>query len=177
MPNNWVVAAIRDVFTINQKNNASDDLVAGFVPMNAIKDGFSNSFSFEKRFWKDIKSGFTHFANGDVAVAKISPCLENRKSMVISDLPNGIGAGTTELLIFRSNVLISEFALLFFKSDNFIKLCTGTFNGVVGQQRVGRNIVEQIHIPIPPKSTQKKIVTKIEELYSMLNEIEASLHS
>ena len=172
-----MVAAIRDVFTINPKNNASDGVVAGFVPMNAIKDGYSNSFSFEKRFWKDIKSGFTHFANGDVAVAKISPCLENRKSMVISDLPNGIGAGTTELLIFRSNVLIPEFALLFFKSDYFIKLCTSTFNGVVGQQRVGRNIVEQILVPIPPKSTQKKIATKIEELYSILTEIEASLHS
>ena len=165
------------MFTINPKNNASDDLVAGFVPMNAIKDGFSNSFSFEKRFWKDIKSGFTHFADGDVAVAKISPCLENRKSMILRNLPNGIGAGTTELLIFRSEILIPEFSLLFFKSDYFIRSCTGTFNGVVGQQRVGKNIVEEIIVPVPPKPIQKNIVEYVHKWFSQLDEIQLSLQN
>ena len=46
--------------------------------------------------WGEIKKNHTHFANGDVAFAKISPSFENRKSMVLKELPNGIGAGTTE---------------------------------------------------------------------------------
>ena len=46
---------------------------------------------------QDIKKGFTHFAEGDIVVAKISPCLENRKSAIVTSLPKGIGAGTTEL--------------------------------------------------------------------------------
>ena len=42
------------------------------------------------------RSGSKHgnwlvFQNGDIAVAKISPCLENRKSVVFCNLPNGIG--------------------------------------------------------------------------------------
>lgn len=143
--------------------------------MTNIEDGFANSFVFEIRKWDEIKTGFTHFANGDIAVAKISPCLENRKSMVLRNLPNGIGAGTTELLIFRSDIIIPEFGLLFFKSDSFIRYCVGTFNGVVGQQRVGKNIVEEIPIPIPPKAEQNKILKQVNSIFSLLDTIAENL--
>lgn len=123
----------------------------------------------------EIESGFTHFADGDIAVAKISPCLENRKSMVLSNLPNGIGAGTTELHVFRPLCVDALYGLYFFKSDCFIKNCVGTFNGVVGQQRVGKSIVEEIHFPLPPLTEQHRIVAKIEELFAQLDKIEASL--
>ena len=140
-----------------------------------IDDGYSNTFSYEERKWGTIKTGFTHFANGDVAVAKISPCLENRKSIVLRDLPNGIGAGTTELHVFRSSVVSPEYALYFFKSEYFISRCVGTFNGVVGQQRVGKNIIEEIRIHIPPINEQTKIVSKIKTLFSQLSTITAEL--
>lgn len=175
MPNNWILARIKDVFEINPKNKISDDIEAGFVPMASIHDGYSDKFHYEVKLWGVIKSGFTHFANGDIAVAKISPCLENRKSMILRNLPNGIGAGTTELLVFRSTILIPEFSLLFFKSDNFIKQCTGTFNGVVGQQRVGKSIVEDIHIPITPLNTQRAIVKRVQKWFDCLDKILISL--
>ena len=95
--------------------------------------------------------------------------------MILRNLPNGIGAGTTELLIFRSEILLPEFSLLFFKSDYFINSCTGTFNGVVGQQRVGKNIVEEIAIPIPPISTQNKIINTVNQYFIVLDKIQISL--
>lgn len=148
---------------------------AGFVPMASICDGFNNSFVYTPRKWGEIKNGFTHFANGDIAVAKISPCLENRKSMILKELPNGIGSGTTELLVFRSSVIYPGFGLLFFKSDNFIKQCVGTFNGVVGQQRIGKNVVEEIPIPIPPYETQIRIVKEINQLFETLDQVRSNL--
>ena len=175
LPDNWALTRIKDLFEINPKNKASDDIQAGFVPMASIHDGYSDKFHYDVKQWGEIKSGFTHFADGDIAVAKISPCLENRKSMILRDLPNGIGAGTTELLIFRSTILIPEFSLLFFKSDNFIKCCTGTFNGVVGQQRVGKSIVEDIHIPIPPLNIQRTIVQGVQEWFNCLDNILVSI--
>ncbi len=177
MPKGWCVAKVKDVFVINPKNKINEDIDAGFVPMANISDGFSNQFSYEKKKWRSIKSGFTHFADGDIAVAKISPCLENRKSMVLDNLPNGIGAGTTELHIFRPLCLTQLYGLYFFKSDYFIKQCVGTFNGVVGQQRVGKSIVEDIPFPLPPLAEQHRIVSKIEELFVQLDLIEAALHA
>ena len=175
LPENWCLAKVKDVFVINPRNKAEDNTIAGFIPMTLIDDGYSNTFSYEKREWGSIKTGFTHFADGDVAVAKISPCLENRKSIVLRDLPNGIGAGTTELHVFRSSVVVPEYALYFFKSEYFISKCVGTFNGVVGQQRVGKNIIEEIQIPIPPINEQTKIVSTIETIFTQLNTITAEL--
>lgn len=148
---------------------------AGFVPMASICNGFNNTFVYTPRKWDEIKNGFTHFANGDIAVAKISPCLENRKSMILKNLPNGIGSGTTELLVFRSKVIYPEYGLLFFKSDDFIKQCMGTFNGVVGQQRIGKKIVEEIPIPIPPYKAQMKIANEVKRLFDTLDQINSNL--
>ena len=175
LPENWCIAKVKDVFVINPRNKAEDNTIAGFIPMTLIDDGYSNTFSYEKRKWGSIKTGFTHFADGDVAVAKISPCLENRKSIVLRDLPNAIGAGTTELHVFRSSVVVPEYALYFFKSEYFIRKCVGTFNGVVGQQRVGKNIIEETQIPIPPINEQTKIVSTIETIFTQLNTITAEL--
>ena len=172
VPEGWALSTINDLFTINPKNIADDSLVAAFVPMASISDGFSDSFKYEERCWRDVKTGFTHFADSDVAVAKISPCLENRKSFVAKALPNGIGAGTTELFVFRSRHILPDYTLLFFKSDCFISACVGTFNGVVGQQRAARNVIEEMMFPIPPVPEQSRIVEKVEELFGEIDEIE-----
>lgn len=175
VPVNWCITCIKNAFLINPRNKAEDVNNAGFVPMTNICDGYFNRFTYETKKWAEIKTGFTHFADGDIAVAKISPCLENRKSMVLKNLPNGIGAGTTELHVFRPLCVIQSFGLWFFKSDYFVNQCVGTFNGVVGQQRVGKNIVEDILFPLPPLAEQHRIVAKIEELFSSLDNIQKSL--
>ena len=175
LPDSWQVVKIKDVFTINPKNKVDDDIDAGFVSMSMIDDGYRDSYQFEKKKWSLIKSGFTHFQDGDIAIAKISPCLENRKSMILKKLPNSIGAGTTELHIFRSSIVDSKFALYFFKSDYFINQCIGTFNGAVGQQRVRKNTIEDIEFPLPAYEEQKRISEKITHIFECLDKITAEL--
>ena len=175
LPDSWYLTDIKNIFTINPKNKVADDVIAGFVPMTNIADGYSNEFRFESKLWGDIKKGFTHFAKGDIVVAKISPCLENRKSVIVTSLPNGIGAGTTELFVFRSQCVLAEYGLYFFKSDLFINHCVGTFNGVVGQQRISKSIIESIKFPLPPISEQKRIVDAIHTVFAKLDTIMESL--
>ncbi len=172
LPNGWCLTKTKNVFLINPKNKIDDALIAGFIPMASIKEGFCNNFTYEEREWNKIKNGFTHFADGDIAVAKISPCLENRKSVVLNNLPNKIGAGTTELHVFRPLCTTSLFGLWFFKSDYFINSCTNTFNGVVGQQRVGKNIIENLIFPLPPLEEQKRIVEAIDKWFALIDSIE-----
>ena len=177
LPKGWCLIRVKNAFLINPRNKAEDANDAGFVPMTNICDGYHNRFTYETKKWAEIKTGFTHFADGDIAVAKISPCLENRKSMVINNLPNGIGAGTTELHVYRPLCVTQSYGLWFFKSDYFVNQCIGTFNGVVGQQRVGKNVVEDILFPLPPLAEQHRIVAKIEDLFSSLDNIQKSLEA
>ena len=177
VPSSWVISTVGEVFAINPKNHVGDDTEAAFVPMTCVADGFSNTFEYECRKWGDIKKGFVHFQDNDVAVAKISPCLENRKSVVFHDLPNGIGAGTTELNVFRCKEILPDYSLLYFKSQMFIGSCAGTYNGVVGQQRVAKSFIQELPIGIPPYNEQLLIVSKVNDIFSRLDMIEKSLQA
>ena len=74
IPMTWQWVRISDVFLLNPKNEADDEDFAAFIPMEKIDAGYKSSYSFDIVKWRNIKKGFTHFANGDVAFAKITPC-------------------------------------------------------------------------------------------------------
>ena len=118
--------------------------------------------------------GFTHFADGDIGVAKITPCFQNRKSVVFQGLTNGYGAGTTELSIVRviNTTILREYLLWFFKSEYFIVNGVKSFTGTAGQQRIHKDYLATSLFPLPPLAEQKRIVAKIEELLPYLDRYE-----
>lgn len=171
----WQSVKISDAFIINPRNSLDDELFVSFVSMPLIDSGYTNRFSFEERKWEEVKSGFTHFQDGDVGIAKITPCLENRKSVIFRGLTNGVGSGTTELHIFRikdEDNITPEYFLWFVKSEAFIKNCVASFTGSVGQKRVGKNAVADMIIPLPPLAEQRRIVAAIESAFAVIDEIE-----
>ena len=169
IPANWQWVRIRDVFQLNPKNEAEDETLAAFIPMEKISAGYKSNFTFDLVKWGNIKKGFTHFANGDVAFAKITPCFQNRKSAIFHDLPNGIGAGTTELKVLRpyGNTIGRWYLLYFLESPYFID--EATFKGTANQQRIVVGYLENKLFPLPPKEEQQRIVAQIEKLFEQLH--------
>lgn len=177
IPKGWEWVRLGEVTIINPRNSLEDNKEASFVPMALIDEGFRNNHTSEVRLWKDIKRGFTHFAENDVAIAKITPCFENRKSAIMRNLVNEIGAGTTELHIIRSvNALIlPEYILNICKTDRFIKEGVATYTGTAGQQRISKDYIMNLTIPLPPLAEQKRIVEKVDMIMDMLDELENEL--
>ena len=177
IPENWVWCRLGEITMINPKNNIEDNKEVSFIPMTLISDGFSNKHSYEVRLWGEVKKGFTHFQEGDIGIAKITPCFENRKSVIFSNLVNEVGAGTTELHILRPFAYseIKKYIYWFINTESFIQRGISHFSGAVGQQRVGKDILENTLIPLPPLAEQKRIVEKIEEIFSALEFIEENL--
>ena len=169
IPANWQWVRIRDVFQLNPKNEADDETLAAFIPMEKIRAGYKSDFTFDLVKWGNIKKGFIHFANGDVAFAKITPCFQNRKSAIFHDLPNGIGAGTTELKVLRpyGNTIGRWYLLYFLESPYFID--EATFKGTANQQRIVVGYLENKLFPLPPKEEQQRIVAQIEKLFEQLH--------
>ncbi|GAB4410231.1 MAG: hypothetical protein OHK0053_37070 [Microscillaceae bacterium] len=162
IPENWVWCRLGDVCEINPRNKVDDELDAGFIPMSMISELFGVNPTYEVRKWGTIKSGFTHFANNDVVIAKITPCFENSKAGIISDLPNGIGAGTTELNVLRGNqYILPQYIYAFIKRIDFLKKGERIMKGVAGQQRVPTDYFYNTLIPLPPLAEQKRIVEEI----------------
>ena len=169
IPANWKWVRIRDVFQPNPKNEADNETLAAFIPMEKISAGYKSDFTFDLVKWGNIKKGFTHFANGDVAFAKITPCFQNRKSAIFHGLPNGIGAGTTELKVLRpyGNTIDRWYLLYFLESPYFID--EATFKGTANQQRIVVGYLEDKLFPLPTQKEQQRIVAQIEKLFEQLH--------
>ena len=169
IPETWQWVRVRDVFQLNPKNEAEDEKLVAFIPMEKISAGYKSDFTFDIAKWGTIKKGFTHFANGDVAFAKITPCFQNRKSAIFHDLPNGIGAGTTELKVLRpyGNTIDRWYLLYFLESPYFID--EATFKGTANQQRIVVGYLEDKLFPLPTQKEQQRIVAQIENLFEQLH--------
>ena len=174
VPEGWVCCHVSDILELNPKNDIPDDTQSGFIPMACVDDGFGYSHTFETRVWKEIRKGYSHFQNGDIGIAKISPCFENRKSTIFYDLPNGIGAGTTELTVLRGHCVNTEFYLYLFQSEWYIFEGTKEFKVVVGQQRVNKEIFTTLLIPLPPIEEQNRIVTEIKKWFTLIDTLETA---
>lgn len=160
---------VNDVVKINPKNEAPDYTIAAFIPMEKIEATFFSRYSYIKEYWGNIKSSYTHFAEGDVAFAKITPCFQNRKSMVLQNLPNGIGAGTTELKVLRSygETMYPFYLMYFLETPYFVE--NATFKGTANQQRILVGYLENKLLPLSPLKEQKRISNTITNLLNLLS--------
>ncbi|EBD4704151.1 restriction endonuclease subunit S [Salmonella enterica] len=175
LPVGWEWTTLNTLAEINPKIDVSDDEQdISFVPMPLISTKFDGSHDFEVRKWKEVKKGYTHFANGDIAIAKITPCFENSKAAIFSGLKNNVGVGTTELHVARpySQAVNQQYLLLNFKSPGFLKTGESQMTGSAGQKRVPRNFFENYPLPFPPLQEQERIVNNFTQLMILYDQLE-----
>lgn len=175
LPKAWEWVRLAQIGEVNPRNTFEDDKDAGFVPMPLILAEYGAHHKFENRKWSEIKKGYTHFADNDVALAKITPCFENGKSCLFHGLPNGIGAGTTELHIFRNtfNGVFPPYLLAYLKNPKYIAEGISKMTGSAGQKRVPTEYFALNPFPLPPVAEQKRIVAKIDQLMDLCDKLEA----
>jgi len=106
----------------------------------------------------EVISGYSYIADGDVMVAKITPCFENGKGAIARNLLNGIGFATTEVINIRPNhPSDSAYFLYLLSTDPFRKLAEGAMYGAGGQKRVADSFVAEYHFSLPEISERTKI--------------------
>ncbi len=174
IPSNWCWSQLAEIGVLSPRNKAPDTLEVSFVPMPLIAADYGVANQHEIRPWAEIKKGYTHFAEGDVGLAKITPCFENGKSSVFRNLTGGIGSGTTELHIVRPLFVNQDYILLFLKSPHFIETGIPKMTGTAGQKRVPTDYFSNSPFPLPPLAEQHRIVAKVDELMSLCDQLEAA---
>lgn len=176
LPSTWRWTRLLDLGEINPRNDAPDEQLAAFVPMSGVSQFHRGAIVAETKRWGDIKKGYTHFANGDVVLAKITPCFENGKAAVVEDLPGdaGIGAGTTELQVFRPIHVgvLPAYVYLFLRSPMFTVEGEQNMTGTAGQKRVPTDYFATRAFPLPPSEEQSRIVAKVDDLMALCDQLE-----
>lgn len=174
LPENWTLTNLKTIAEINPRNCVEEEnKLASFIPMTLVPRSYTLQHEQELKKWAEIKKGFTHFADNDIGVAKITPCFENSKACVFNNLENGIGAGTTELHIVRPIVgLNSHYVLIYLKTPSFLKIGEKYMTGTAGQKRLPKDFLEEFYFPLPPLNEQNRIVEKVNQLFSMIEQLQ-----
>ncbi|MFR3331124.1 MAG: restriction endonuclease subunit S [Odoribacter splanchnicus] len=136
-----------------------------FVPMECIDEKYGEIFDARTTVISKTK-GYTKFEEGDLLWAKITPCMQNGKSAIAKNLKNGVGCGSTEYYVMRpknSDVLI-EYVYMILHHKGVLEAAQNSFGGSAGQQRVSRQYLNSIIIPLPPLEKQQEIVKNINKM-------------
>jgi type I restriction enzyme S subunit len=162
VPEHWDVKRLRFVAELNpsksEVSNFDRDTLVSFLPMDAIGEDGSLSLDKEKPI-SELESGYTYFRDGDVTVAKITPCYENGKGALMQGLLNGIGFGTTELIVARPQAeeVTGPYLHYLFISPDFRSLGESHMYGAGGQKRVPDAFVRNFATAFPPVAEQTQI--------------------
>lgn len=136
------------------------DTEVTFAPMEMISDGVGGLDVSITKPLKELQSGsYNYFREGDLLLAKVTPCFENGKKAVASGLANGIGFATSEVHVLRPrlNKLDSQFLLYLLSSENFRSEGVRSMTGAGGLRRVSASAVLNFRTSITDLSTQKRI--------------------
>ena len=179
LPDQWCLARVRDLVELNPRNDCPDELDVGFVPLARLGTRYRSHHTFETKKWADVKNGYTHFADGDVLLARITPSFENGKAAIARGLPNGLGAGSTEFIVCRPSAggILAEYLLAYFKTHKFLQDGANVMSGAVGHQRVPKKFVLDRLIPLPPVTEQKRIVVKLNSILAQVDTCREHLDS
>lgn len=137
---------------------AGDDLVS-FLPMEDM--GINEKFvhATQEKPLSTVQGSYTYFADGDVLLAKITPCFENGKLGIADGLTNGIGFGSSEYIVFRPDETLSKEWLYYYLSHEAFRVeGAARMSGAVGHKRVSKDFIESCPIPVPPLPEQQRIV-------------------
>lgn len=138
---------------------------ASFVPMECV--GVDGSFIIkEDGLVEDYYRGYTYFKDGDVLLAKITPCFENGKVAIAENCTNGIGFGTTEFHVLRPILGVSNsyWIKYMFKNDIVHGLATINMTGSAGQKRIQTPFFEKLKIYLPPIEKQEQFAAFVHQV-------------
>ena len=148
------------------KGRLKESDVVTFAPMEDMGIDQKYFAPTKTRPLSEVAGSYTYFADGDVLLAKITPCFENGKLGIAQDLVNGVGYGSSEYIVFRpAKTLSAEFLYYYLARQSFRDEGAARMTGAVGHKRVSKEFIENSLIPIPPVSEQLRIVAILAEAF------------
>jgi len=145
---------------VNPKFKRTPDALVSFAPMDALADGLGGLTELETKAFSEVAVGsYNYFENGDVLLAKVTPCFENGKKAIARDLENGAGFATSEVLVFRpkSDGIETPYLRYLFCSEDFRHKAIASMTGAGGLRRVSERAVLDFPLRITDLATQRRI--------------------
>lgn len=169
IPKHWEVRKIKTVANFNplpQRKFQQDEIV-GYLPMERLGLGSMNPSEIS---YGKMPVGLNYIEDGDVVIAKVTPCFENGKIAIAKNLKNGCAFGTSEIFVYRPIKIDSVFLLYSLQNEQLKNKCASTMMGTGGLKRVNASFAKNVYITFPPtEKEQNEIGLFLENKISTFN--------
>jgi type I restriction enzyme S subunit len=168
IPEHWEVKRIKYLATVNPNKSEVRHLPSEqevtFIPMEKIIATGKVDYSLTNTI-ENLINGYTYFRDGDIIMAKVTPCFENGNIAIVNGLLNGIGFGTTELHVLRcNNKCYNRFLFYYLQSDIFKSKGISEMYGVAGLKRIPTDFILNYKLGIPDYQEQEQIALYLDNI-------------
>lgn len=171
IPVHWKVCRIKDCAWFSPAcdcKHMTKDTSVTFAPMECIKNGY---FINRESEYGEVSASYTVFQEGDIVIAKVTPCFENGNIAIMEGLHNGFGFGSSELFVLRAHSVIPKFLFYVLQNEKFKQQGCSTMTGTGGLKRVSGEFVKNYIFPIPPEDEQIAIAQYLDDMCDAMRSI------
>ena len=163
IPSHWKLVRIKNIAEFMPKCDfgfCSNKTPITFTPMECIRTG---SFENRSKLYGEIEGSYTQYAEGDIVLAKVTPCFENGNVCIMKQLHAGVGMGSSELFVLRPKKILDRFLLYFLQHSGFKDAACSTMSGTGGLKRVSSLFLQNCYVPYPNLQEQEEIANYLDE--------------
>ena len=177
IPEGWEITRLKYLADFEPTCDTSyltDESKITYTPMECVKNG---GFENRSAFYGNLSHTLTPFQNGDIAMAKVTPCFENGNIAIMDNLFSGFGLGSSELFIFRPKSISTRYFFYWLQNKAFVARACSTMTGTGGLKRISPSFIRNCPVHCPPTDEQTKISDYLDAKCSEIDDLLTSVRS
>ena len=163
IPKHWGIVELKRLTKFNpqRREELDKETLVGYAPMDKVRSDMLTPLSIQI---KNLTTGLTYFEEGDVVMAKVTPCFENGNVAIVPKMVHYCGYGSSELFVYRCNEekLEPRILLYYLLSAGFVNAGVSSMTGTGGLKRVSPTFARNVRIPLAPLAEQRAIVSYLD---------------
>jgi type I restriction enzyme M protein len=161
----WDTKKLSDIALVNpsktEMKKLNESTKVSFVEMASVSDEGYIAEKEDKKYQEIKKGSYTYFAENDIILAKITPCMENGKCAIATDLTNKIGFGSSEFHVIRvGSEILNRYLFELLNQEEVRLVAEKNMTGSSGHRRVPKEFYESLKIPFLPIEIQTELVNE-----------------
>lgn len=177
IPEGWEITRLKYLADFEPTCDTSyltDESKITYTPMECVKNG---GFENRSALYGNLSHTLTPFQNGDIAMAKVTPCFENGNIAIMDNLFSGFGLGSSELFIFRPKSISTRYFFYWLQNKAFVARACSTMTGTGGLKRISPSFIRNCPVHCPSTDEQTKISDYLDAKCSEIDDLLTSVHS
>lgn len=177
IPEGWEITRLKYLADFEPTCDTSyltDESEITYTPMECVKNG---GFENRSALYGNLSHTLTPFQNGDIAMAKVTPCFENGNIAIMDNLFSGFGLGSSELFIFRPKSISTRYFFYWLQNKAFVARACSTMTGTGGLKRISPSFIRNCPVHCPSTNEQTKISDYLDAKCSEIDDLLTSVRS